>query len=230
MIERRPGLVVGYRTWQWTPEDPRTLYSVITSAPGPSWAAWATDGPTRATCMGRQRCSSALSLRVDVSVRRVENRAYVTASAAGLVVERRLTRRSGAQASEVDNPLTAREMRAAARELREQAMMLSLPPQAHCRCGLHAWHRLQTCVDYELGPWPSVSGAVLGWGRTLMYQEGWRSELAHVVALVRDSSLPVEQVAEAYGVAVVERRALEAYALEFGERAPEAAAGPARGR
>lgn len=222
MIEQRPGRVVGYRTWQWTPEDPRVLYSVITSAPGHSWAAWNPEGPTQATCMGRPRCSSALSLPVDVSLRRVGKRLYVCASAAGLVLERPLSRRRALEVQE-DVPLATREIREITGELREQAMMLLRPPQARCRCGLHAWHRLQACTDYERAPWASVSGAVLGWGRTLMYREGWRAESATVIALVRDRSLPVQELAAAYGVAVVERRFLEAYALEFGERAPEAA-------
>jgi hypothetical protein len=223
MTERRPGRVVGYRTWQWTPEDPLVLYSVITSAPGHPWSAWNPHGPTRATCMGRPRCSSALSLPVDVSLRHVDNRVYVTARAAGFVVERRLSRRAGALAAQAENPFTAREIRGAAGELREQAMRSALPPQVRCRCGLHAWHRLQTCADYEHGPWVSVSGAVLGWGRILMYREGWRAEIAQVVALVRNRAVPIEELGAAYGVAVVERRVLEAYALEFGERAPEAA-------
>jgi hypothetical protein len=173
--------------------------------------------------MGRPRCSSALSLPVEVSLRQVGKRVYVSAAAEGLVLERPLSRRGAAAGPQVNDPLTAREIRSATGELREQAMMSLRPPQARCRCGLHAWHSLQTCVDYERAPWASVSGAVLGWGRVLMYREGWRAEMAEVLALVRDPTLPVDALAAAYGVAVVERRFLEAYALEFGERAPEAA-------
>lgn len=172
-MERRAGWVAGFRTWQWTPEDPLTLYSVLTTAPGHEWAGWRRDGPTRATCYGKTRCGSTLLLRI---------------------------------------------------ELGDDVLHSTAPPQAACRCGLHAWHRLGDCILYERGPWHGVTGAVLGWGRTFIYAEGWRAEFARVIALVQDPDLPVDALARAYCAAVAGRDAVEAYALEFGERAPEAAA------
>ena len=71
-----------------------------------------------------------------------------------------------------------------------------------------------------------VVGAVMGWGRVVQHGAvGWRAQKARVVALLdckwSDEHLALtHQVAEAYGVPVLERDPLELYVKEFGERFP----------
>lgn len=69
-------------------------------------------------------------------------------------------------------------------------------------------------------------GAVVGWGRVIQHgDEGWRAENVQVIALldckVSDEHLRVtHEVAEAYGVPVLSRTALELLAKEYGDPLP----------
>lgn len=101
-------------------------------------------------------------------------------------------------------------------------------PARSCTCGLHAYSHLRSAVRHEDNH-RFLVGAVLGWGRIVPYHsEGWRAQVAQPIALMRPSqpsssrNRQAQSAAETYGIPLIAREALESYALEFGERLPEA--------
>lgn len=104
-------------------------------------------------------------------------------------------------------------------------------PSLNCHCGFWVLSDLDR-VPFRPGvgddnqPRYPVVGAVLGWGRVIQHADvGWRAEKAQVIALLdcryHDDQLALtERVAEAYGVPVLSRDALELYVKEFGDRFP----------
>lgn len=109
-------------------------------------------------------------------------------------------------------------------------------PLKRCSCGLHAHHELALAIKdmdtwgihYGLRPNTSlVLGAVIGWGRVEVHEDGWRSQFAKPVALAREVlpqqrpnlAVPVLQtLANLLDVPLVAREHLEQTAGEFGER------------
>lgn len=113
-------------------------------------------------------------------------------------------------------------------------------PQPECTCGFYVLNDFDevpfnpkpiarsTQIDWVPAP-PMMVGAVVGWGRVIQHgDQGWRAEFAQVIALldckVSDEHLQItHQVAEVYGVPVVERKALELLAKEYGDPLPKLA-------
>lgn len=65
-------------------------------------------------------------------------------------------------------------------------------PDGDCGCGLYAWHELdQLRRNHDGSEVPIVYGAVAGWGRTIVHQDGWRAAKARILALAHASSMPL---------------------------------------
>jgi hypothetical protein len=111
-------------------------------------------------------------------------------------------------------------------------------PDATCSCGFYVMNDIdavpfgqggaQSLTIHPAGnattrPAVMVAGAVVGWGRVVQHaDEGWRAQYIQLIALldckVSDDHLrTTNEIAEAYGVPVVERKALELMAKEYGE-------------
>lgn len=92
-------------------------------------------------------------------------------------------------------------------------------PEDGCGCGLYAWHEVPDDVE----PNNYVLGAVVGWGRLLVHEDGFRAEYARPIALAlrtpeqRGSRAPI---AARYGLPVLDPAQLAAFAGEFGAAVP----------
>jgi hypothetical protein len=96
-------------------------------------------------------------------------------------------------------------------------------PFAECNCGLSAYYELDEEPDL---PAPdTVWGAIVGWGRVVECETGFRAQYARPVALLDaynplDFARPLKRArdaAAAYGVPLLPRRELVAYAGWHGE-------------
>jgi hypothetical protein len=104
-------------------------------------------------------------------------------------------------------------------------------PHASCTCGLYAYHSLSAAgiedgalairpqLQDQAGSVGLVWGAVIGAGRVLIYEDGWRAQHARPVALLRGSGFErhVRGVAAQLGIPVVPGPRLERLAKEFGQ-------------
>lgn len=98
-------------------------------------------------------------------------------------------------------------------------------PNYHCECGLYVLTDLSAAPKWYGGQWPEgvIVGAVIGWGKVIQHgNEGWRAEYARPIgfldtALFKDEPL-LEAAAQQYGVPILERRALQLLAKEYGDR------------
>lgn len=106
------------------------------------------------------------------------------------------------------------------------------PPGSNCTCGLYAYNSL-TELRTSIRPMtylPLAVGLVLGWGRIVQHEKGWRAQYAKPVAIAepprKDPLLWffIERYSERKTRALVERSGLplvpwyeiEEYALQFG--------------
>jgi hypothetical protein len=112
-------------------------------------------------------------------------------------------------------------------------------PKAECSCGFYV------LTDFDKVPFETVTrmvdqrghavsetpvvmmvGAAVGWGKVVQHgDQGWRAEKVQLIALldckVSDEHLRITQeVAASYGVPVLERKALELLAKEYGDPLP----------
>lgn len=90
-------------------------------------------------------------------------------------------------------------------------------PSLRCSCGLYACYSLREAVLQGFGA-EVVFGAVIGWGRVFLHENGWRAQTAQVVCFT-PIGLPREEdvaVAAAAGLPLVPSSAVETYAAEFG--------------
>ena len=55
-------------------------------------------------------------------------------------------------------------------------------PALRCTCGMYACHSLRDAALHLHDP-DFVAGAVLGWGRVFLHENGWRAEYAQVLCL-----------------------------------------------
>jgi hypothetical protein len=90
-------------------------------------------------------------------------------------------------------------------------------PSLRCSCGLYACYSLREAAYRSIGD-EIVFGAVLGWGRVYLHENGWRAQTAQVVCFtsiglprVRDLA-----VAAAAGLPLLPSSSVETYAAEFG--------------
>ena len=94
-------------------------------------------------------------------------------------------------------------------------------PDRECRCGYYAYYARPQEVDF---PAPeAVWGAVVAWGRVVECERGFRAQYARPVALL-DCENPLDRrrrrlalAAENYGIPVLDRDELVAYAAWHGE-------------
>ena len=98
-------------------------------------------------------------------------------------------------------------------------------PRADCTCGLYGRHELAEVpkaiplAHHIYGV--RVIGAVVGWGRMVIHERGWRAEFAKPVALAygpSDLRRITADLADEYGIPVVAASELQWVAAEFGER------------
>jgi hypothetical protein len=107
-------------------------------------------------------------------------------------------------------------------------------PRRDCSCGYYAFFTLKQLeqdinfVYHGRQPRYKVLGAVVGWGRILLCEDGWRSEYARPLALLAQDIDRGEEfdratlgVAERYDIPILPRDEIEAYALWFGRPAGE---------
>lgn len=102
-------------------------------------------------------------------------------------------------------------------------------PDPDCTCGFYV------LTDLDKVPWRwtygsteqiGFVGAIVGWGRVIQHgDEGWRAEKVQVIALLDakwsdEHTAKTHELAEAYGVPVLERNALELLAREYGDPLP----------
>ena len=95
-------------------------------------------------------------------------------------------------------------------------------PDPRCRCGYYAYYTLPEEPDL---PAPeAVWGAVVAWGRIVECERGFRAQYARPVALLdcpspldRSKGRLLARAAEAYGIPLLERDHLIAYAAWHGE-------------
>jgi len=121
----------------------------------------------------------------------------------------------------------APELRAECRRFRSAEDLLEAPhaaPEPACGCGICAYHsptREFSKVDY-LG----VSGIVTVWGRIVADGDGMRAEQVRIAALglysrwTRRQRQAVREVADLFGVDVVDLAELGAAAGDYGETLP----------
>jgi hypothetical protein len=133
-----------------------------------------------------------------------------------------------------DGTAVARCDRGAAARLRDAGELLDVPhesPHPHCRCGLHAYFEPRSAVpgvDFR-----RVLGIVAVWGRVELHPAGLRAQFARVRALGIAPGwsgwrrAEVAAIAERLRVPLVEERALEAAATEYGSPVPERLRRPA---
>lgn len=80
-------------------------------------------------------------------------------------------------------------------------------PQAGCGCGLYAHYELDSVpssVNFGGNAGGILVGAVAGWGRVILHPDGWRAELAKVIALFRQGPADALERSEAlYGAPVL---------------------------
>ena len=96
-------------------------------------------------------------------------------------------------------------------------------PHRDCNCGYAAWYELpdDPAVPAPEGAW----GAICAWGRIVEHETGFRAQYARAIALLdlrypgdrREKGLRIENAAEAYGIPVLPREDLVAYARWHGE-------------
>lgn len=92
-------------------------------------------------------------------------------------------------------------------------------PVDRCLCGLQGYYRLQHAVaEHVSSRDQSVVGAVLGWGRVYLHEQGWRAEWAQPLALtyVGRATQPIQRTAQLLGIPLVRQDAIEDYAAEHG--------------
>lgn len=90
-------------------------------------------------------------------------------------------------------------------------------PALRCTCGLYACHSLRAAALY-VDVTDVVFGAVLGWGRVYLHENGWRAQHAQVLCFT-SIGLPREEeirVAAAAGLPLLPSSGVETYAAEFG--------------
>lgn len=216
MTDKRRGFVVGFRCWL---TQGRSDGTILLPASGRYKRHWNTSGPTKAKCT---KVHLPAENEVDVSVAWSPGliSARLTATCGDVVRSRVADIRNRVYGGRAEVVSVARAQLIG--EVRSEfAKKHRAPvPSRHCTCGLHAYSDAASALRYEdyAG---YVVGAVLGWGRIVPYRgEGWRAQFARPIAMV--SSVKSRPVAETYGIPLISREALEPYALEFGERLPEA--------
>jgi hypothetical protein len=108
-------------------------------------------------------------------------------------------------------------------------------PHPDCTCGLYAYHSLSIGGYDQRFAQPLgaavgiVWGAVIGAGRVLVYEDGWRAQLARPVALLQGSGSErdVRGAANRLGIPVVPNSDIARVAAEFG-RSRRLVASPSR--
>ena len=100
-------------------------------------------------------------------------------------------------------------------------------PHAACGCGYYAYYALPEKPDLPAAE--TVWGAVVAWGRVVECEWGFRAQYARPVALLdcpnpldRGGGRRVALAAESYGIPVLDRDELTAYAAWHGEVCGEA--------
>ena len=96
-------------------------------------------------------------------------------------------------------------------------------PQRDCKCGFSAYYELP--ADPELPAREAVWGVISSWGRVIECESGFRAQYARPIALLdlrhpddlREKGRRVANAAEAYGIPLLERAELVAYAGWHGE-------------
>jgi hypothetical protein len=93
-----------------------------------------------------------------------------------------------------------------------------MAPHKPCVCGLYGFANPK--VRYFSRK--HIHGAVVGWGRTCLHRDGFRSERMRILALCLEGDLErVRRIADRYGVPAVPPDQLEAFASEFGRPVPQ---------
>lgn len=54
-----------------------------------------------------------------------------------------------------------------------------------CRCGFNAWNKVEESLESG-GTEKCIYGAISGWGKMQIHEDGWRSEYAEIIALYVD--------------------------------------------
>lgn len=224
MTEHRRGFVVGFRCWiaeEWN------CGTILLPASGRYKRHWLIDRPTKAACT-RIHLPAMSAVDASVAWESDLSASHITVSC-GDVSRSSTVRLTGPRFISREDEVAAIRAHLIARVRRESAKKNRTPvPARSCTCGLHAYSHLRSAVRHEDNH-RFLVGAVLGWGRIVPYHsEGWRAQVAQPIALMRPSqpsysrNRQAQSAAETYGIPLIAREALEPYALEFGERLPEA--------
>ena len=96
-------------------------------------------------------------------------------------------------------------------------------PQRDCNCGFAAYYELD--AEPELPAREAVWGVIAAWGRVIECEHGFRAQYARPIALLdlrnpadyREKGRRIDNAAEAYGIPLLERAELVAYAAWHGE-------------
>ena len=90
-------------------------------------------------------------------------------------------------------------------------------PAMRCTCGLYASYSLRQAAAQGFGE-STVVGAVLGWGRVYLHEDGWRAQHARVLCLTSIGAVREEDraIAAAAGRPLIPSSVIETYACEFG--------------
>jgi hypothetical protein len=100
-----------------------------------------------------------------------------------------------------------------------------ITPHEKCKCGIYAFHELEELIAMEtegLNNGDRVCGAVIGWGKTVIHQKGFRVANATIIALSAAIKLTpkdaerLNRLSPLLGVPIIKPQFLEAYASEFG--------------
>lgn len=94
-------------------------------------------------------------------------------------------------------------------------------PNEFCSCGLYVLARLKEVTRWGANQ-TTVTGAVMGWGRVIQHDdEGWRAEFARPIAFLDTNTYgdqpDLQDIADQYGVPLLDRKNLELYVKEFGD-------------
>lgn len=95
-------------------------------------------------------------------------------------------------------------------------------PDYDCLCGIYAYKSEDEMWRRSVVSVKSVFGAILAWGRIVEHAHGFRSQYAKPIAFVQrtypnyDWDQLLEQIADLYGVPVLDPSDLSDYASDFG--------------
>lgn len=117
-------------------------------------------------------------------------------------------------------PWNIRTMEAACQERGKKDYHKS--PEVECNCGLYAYHLLNSArilVHYK--NWSSkgvfVYGAVIGWGKTIICDGGFRSEKQRILGFIKNEEEPTEELKQLFPVPWFEEKELDFIGCEYGE-------------